>query len=142
MATSSSNSSPRPSSPRILSVGQCGADSRSIASLLSTHFAATVDTADTAAHARRRIDETAYDLVLVNRILDADGDSGLDLITALAAAAASPPVMLVSDRADAQSSATTAGAVPGFGKATLRQASTVTTLQRALARSGKSSTPA
>jgi hypothetical protein len=61
----------------------------------------------------------AYDVVLVNRVLDADGSSGLDVIEDLLSAKTSVPVMLVSDLPDAQGAAITLGAGRGFGKADL-----------------------
>ncbi len=61
--------------------------------------------------------------MLVNRVFDADGSSGLDFIKTLKADAAltATPVMLVSNYEDAQAQAVAVGAVPGFGKATLGQ---------------------
>jgi CheY-like chemotaxis protein len=61
--------------------------------------------------------------VLVNRVLDADGSSGLELIRALKAEEQlrDVPVLLVSNYEDAQAQAVQAGAVPGFGKAELGQ---------------------
>ena len=72
------------------------------------------DAATAQAHA-----ETA-DLMLVNRKLDGDFDtgSGLDLIRELMALPRRRAViMLVSNHADAQSQAEALGAAPGFGKA-------------------------
>lgn len=136
-ASSISGGGEKGGGPRILSVGQCGADSRAIASLLTGQLGATVDAAATAADARRKVGATPYRLVLVNRIFDADGDSGLSLIGELAGMAGGPPVMLVSDRADAQTSAVAAGAMPGFGKAALRQPGTLATIKRALGASAR-----
>lgn len=60
----------------------------------------------------------AYDLVLVNRVLDEDSSSGLDLIRQLKAdpALARIPVLLVSNYVDAQAQAVALGALRGFGK--------------------------
>ncbi len=59
-----------------------------------------------------------FDLVLVNRICDADGAPGVELIRALKSnpTTADVPVMLVSDHASAQDEAVGMGALPGFGK--------------------------
>lgn len=60
------------------------------------------------------------DLLLVNRKLDGDFDtgSGLDLIRVLMALPQGrAAIMLVSNHADAQSQAEALGAAPGFGKA-------------------------
>ncbi|MEO0512833.1 MAG: hypothetical protein AAF108_08065 [Planctomycetota bacterium] len=57
-------------------------------------------------------------LLLVNRVLDGafPTESGVELIRTLAAADKAPPAMLISNFADAQEEAESAGAVPGFGK--------------------------
>jgi CheY-like chemotaxis protein len=62
-----------------------------------------------------------YALVLVNRVLDADGSAGVDVVRAIKAdeALRRVPVMLVSNHEDAQEEAVSAGAEPGFGKAEL-----------------------
>jgi hypothetical protein len=111
-------------SPKVLSIGQCGADTRQIAAMLAGRFGAETVAAATAADARRRLESGGFDLVLVNRILDADGSSGLTFITAHIASGDATPAMLVSDRPDAQQSAIAAGARPGFGKSALHAAAT------------------
>jgi two-component system chemotaxis response regulator CheY len=108
---------------RVLSVGQCYADHLSISSTLQRHFGAEVVSADSSAVALEQLRQGGFDLVLVNRVFDADGASGLDFIKRVRAEAGSrpPPVMLVSNYEDAQKDAIAAGAVPGFGKAALGQ---------------------
>jgi len=105
---------------RVLSVGQCGADHGGISWALRA-FGAEVAPAATQAEALERLRNEAFDLVLVNRVFDRDGDSGVDLIRRLKAdeALRATPVMLVSNHADAQREAVEAGAEPGFGKAVL-----------------------
>jgi CheY-like chemotaxis protein len=78
---------------------------------------------DTAVQALARLRGESFDLVLVNRILDADGSSGVDFIRQLKDddQLAEVPVMLVSNYVDAQEEAEQAGAVRGFGKAALGQ---------------------
>jgi two-component system chemotaxis response regulator CheY len=106
---------------RVLSVGQCGADHWSISRTLQRAFAVEVEPAATAVQALQKLRQGSYALVLVNRVFDADGGSGLDLIGQLKADGQlrEVPVMLVSNYADAQQQATAAGALPGFGKASL-----------------------
>lgn len=108
---------------RVLSVGQCLADHMSITSTLRSHFRVEVQGADTPAEALEQLRGGSFDLVLVNRIGDADGSSGVAFIRQLKAdeALRSVPVLLVSNYADAQREAEQAGAVPGFGKAALGQ---------------------
>jgi CheY-like chemotaxis protein len=109
------------SAKRVLNVGQCAADNWSIARTLEKHFRAEVVPASDAAEALDRLERESFDLVLVNRVLDADGSSGLDVIKRVRGedALRGAPVMLVSNYEDAQREAAAAGAVPGFGKAAL-----------------------
>ena len=104
--------------PSVLSVGQCGLDHSVLSRYLSEHFNAEVVRVQTEADAVRRLEQTAYDLILVNRKLDVDGSDGVEIVRRLQASAqfAQCPVMLVSNYADAQSAAVEAGAALGFGK--------------------------
>jgi CheY-like chemotaxis protein len=105
---------------RVLSVGQCAADHAGISWALRK-FGVEVTPAATQAEALQRLRLEAFDLVLVNRVIDADGDVGVELIRRMKAdrALGATPVMLVSNHADAQREAVEAGAEPGFGKAAL-----------------------
>ena len=95
-----------------------GPDHYSIAWTLRGHFGAEVVPASRADEAFELLKKGPFDLLLVNRILDADHTSGLEVIKRLkdTPASASTPVMLVSNLPDAQNQATAAGALPGFGK--------------------------
>lgn len=126
---------------RILDVGQCHLDGPRMEALWRKTLDATVDRCDTARDALQRVARTDYDLVLVNRILDADGSSGLDLIRDLLKAGASAPVMLVSDRSDAQNAAVALGAVPGFGKAALNDPATVELVKAAASGDARDARP-
>jgi len=66
--------------------------------------------------------DTPFDLILVNRLLDADGSPAMDVLSSLKAtpSTAEIPVMVVSNFEDAQKTAVEAGAVRGFGKAALQ----------------------
>jgi CheY-like chemotaxis protein len=106
---------------RVLSVGQCQADHSQLAQTLRQRFGAqTVGAAD-ADEALAMLEGNRFDLVLVNRVFDADGGSGLDLIRRLKGDPdlTTTPVMLVSNYEDAQFEAVQAGAAAGFGKAAL-----------------------
>lgn len=116
---------------KILDVGQCHMDGPRMAALWRKTMNATVDRCDTAREALERAGQTAYDLVLVNRILDADGSSGLDLIRDLVASGSSAPVMLVSNHSDAQDAAVALGAVRGFGKNALNDPKTTQLVEQA-----------
>jgi CheY-like chemotaxis protein len=123
------------SAKSVLSLGQCAADNYAINQFLVSSFDVQVTEADTAAEALERLRATPVDLVLVNRILDVDGDSGLDFISRLKAEPEMTgiPVILVSNHAEAQKQAVTRGALLGFGKAQLADAKTVDLLKAVLA---------
>jgi CheY-like chemotaxis protein len=106
---------------RVLNVGQCAADNWSISRTLESEFSVEVVPVSTASEALAKLRQESFALVLVNRILDRDGSSGLDLIRKVKAdeKLAEVPIMLVSNYADAQQQAAKVGAAPGFGKAEL-----------------------
>ena len=113
--------------PRVLDVGQCDLDHGNITRLLKSEFDATVDRARDTAQVSHLLDFYAYDLVLVNRLFDADGSAGQELIDQLKSGeqATTTPVMLVSNFEDAQAAAQQSGAEPGFGKANLESPETI-----------------
>ncbi len=119
---------------KVLDVGQCGFDHRLIKRLIETSFHATVDQADTADEAIRMAKNAKYDLILVNRLLDIDHSPGIGLIDQLKSSddTASIPVMLISNYPQAQAEAKSAGAVEGFGKSAIQDASTRSALDRYL----------
>jgi CheY-like chemotaxis protein len=104
---------------RVLDVGQCGPDHATICRFFAAHFndveveqAAAAD--DTLALLRRG----HFDLVLVNRKLDEDYSDGIEVIHAIKRhpELADVPVMLVTNYAEHQDAAVSAGAIRGFGK--------------------------
>lgn len=103
----------------ILSVGQCGFDHSSLARFLSRTLPARIEAAATSAECLQKLALGSYNLVLVNRIIDGDGSSGIDLVTQLCAHRECPPVMLVSNLPEAQAAAVAVGAVAGFGKSSI-----------------------
>ncbi len=109
--------------PRILSVGQCSFDHGMISRHLRTIYGAEVVGANAVGEALVSLRAGNFDVVLINRILDADGTPGIELIRAIKAEPdlAAIPVMLVSNYEDAQMEAQSVGAVPGFGKTDLLQ---------------------
>ncbi len=112
---------PAMSAPRVLSVGQCGYDHGRIARFLRDTFGAQVEGVDTADEALAALRAGPFRLILVNRVLDGDGSSGLGLIRSIKADATTggTPTMLVSNYPEAQSQAVGLGAIAGFGKADL-----------------------
>ena len=122
------------SSRKVLSVGQCMADHGRITHLFQSAFGAEVVSADTTRESIELLRHEAFDLVLVNRVFDVDGDSGIDFIRQMNAdeQLRKTPVMLVSNYEDAQARAVAAGAQPGFGKASLREPETMELLHNYL----------
>jgi CheY-like chemotaxis protein len=118
----------------VLNVGQCGPDDSSIRRLIENQFPATVSSADTQRQAFEMALQNSYDLILINRILDADGSEGMQLLRDLKAdpRTQSIPVMLVSNYHQVQQAAIAEGALPGFGKATLNTEATTEELGKIL----------
>ncbi len=110
----------------VLSVGQCRPDHAAISHYLTSHFDANVLTADSALETNEILKNQEFDLILINRKLDADYSDGMEILQNLCAdkATADIPVMLVSNFAEWQQKAVAAGARYGFGKAELNQPET------------------
>ena len=99
---------------KVLNVGQCGMDGPAIARALRDNFGCSVVDAESLREATDVLDTQDFDLVLVNRIFDATGEEGLELVKSVGEDG--PPVMMVSNYDDAQTAAESAGGVRGFGK--------------------------
>lgn len=122
-------------SKRILDVGQCDIDHWQISQMLTKHFDVEVVRAKTHADAMQEVSNGAFDLILVNRINDADHSEGLEFLQTVKQRpeSESVPVMLVSNFDDAQNAAVEAGAIRGFGKSALADSATVEQLRSVLA---------
>jgi CheY-like chemotaxis protein len=120
---------------KVIDVGNCSADHSKIRRVVETHFAAEVVCARDWSDARAELDAGPAALVLVNRLLDADGSDGVEFIRRLKAdpRGTSVPCMLISNYDEYQQRAVEAGAVRGFGKAELDQPSTIEKLRTLLA---------
>ena len=119
--------------PRVLNVGQCVPDHMSISSYLRRQFGAETVKVDSEADALDLIGKGDVDLVLVNRLYDADGSPGLETVKAITSGDGVPPVMLVSNYEEAQADAVKAGALPGFGKSDLGTSAATDKLKPVLA---------
>jgi response regulator RpfG family c-di-GMP phosphodiesterase len=121
---------------RILSIGQCAADHYRITRTFQDHFAAEVLGADNETESAQILKQQDIDLILVNRVLDATGSSGLDVIMSLKKDSEGLviPMMLVSNYEDAQEDAVKLGAIKGFGKAALGQPVMLSVVRRILER--------
>ena len=111
---------------KVLDVGQCNADHSRITSTLERNFDVEIHRAHSHNEAIKLAADTKFDLILINRLLDADGTPGMDILKALKteASTAEVPVMVVSNYKEAQETAVEKGAVEGFGKAALDTAET------------------
>lgn len=121
-------------SKRVLSIGQCAADTYGLTTFLRGHFGAELLPVGTAKQALAALRQEKYDLVLINRLLDADGSQGMDILRRMKAdpELARLPVMLVSNYAASQLEAKAAGALPGFGKSQLDEPQTLERLEAIL----------
>ena len=104
---------------RVLNVGQCGYDHGTIARFLGRGFGADVVGAGTPKEAIKVLRVEKFDLVLVNRVSDADGSSGLDLIRRLEGrpGARRDPGDARQQLPRRPGAGRALGALPGFGKA-------------------------
>lgn len=103
---------------RVLDVGNCSPDHRSIRRLLQVNFDADVVQAHGRADTLELVRREHYDLVLVNRKLDRDSSDGIEIIEAIKTdqSLKDIPVMLITNFAKYQDEAVAFGAMPGFGK--------------------------
>ena len=118
-------------------MGQCGYDHSQLTSMLS-EFKCEITRAKTRNEALHYLEKETFDLILVNRIIDYDGSSGLELVKSIIKNQQGE-VMLVSDIEDAQREAVAAGALPGFGKSQLRAPGTREKIEKAFLVKEKSS---
>ena len=103
---------------QVLSIGQCGPDHCTLSRFIESHFQATVTPAQVCTDSLDHLEKQPFDLILVNRKLDADYSDGLDVLRKIKSDERfqSIPVMLVTNYPEHQEQAVAAGAVPGFGK--------------------------
>ena len=93
-------------------------DHAAIRSLVTRQFAASVTQTHGLADTLAALRSGQYDLVTINRKLDADYSDGLEILRAIKAdpQLAATPVMLVTNYPEHQQTAVEAGAELGFGK--------------------------
>jgi DNA-binding NtrC family response regulator len=108
-----------PMALRVLSVGSCGSDDARLARVVVAETGSAFQSAYDPDEALEKITKGDFSLILVNRVIDGDGSSGVDFIGRARASGVTAPLMLISDYADAQAAAVANGALPGFGKSTL-----------------------
>jgi DNA-binding NarL/FixJ family response regulator len=103
---------------RVLDVGQCSMDHGTIRAYLTRNFDCEVVQTHGADDTLRQLKNGPFDLVLINRKLDADYSDGVEIIQQIKAdpSIAGVPVMLVTNFPEHQEAAISAGAIRGFGK--------------------------
>jgi CheY-like chemotaxis protein len=118
---------------RVLSIGNCAFDNGSLRSAVSG-FGAELEAAEDWTDAIDLMRREKFDLVLVNRRLDADGSDGLEIIREIKQSDEfqDVPVMLLSNYPQYQAQAVSAGAEPGFGKSQLHSRETSELLRKYL----------
>ena len=119
---------------KVLDVGQCDLDNSLISDMLTTNFDVVVDRVKTRDQAFDAVKNTAYDLVLINRLLDIERSEGADVLADIKndESTARTKVMIVSNFEDAQRTAVAAGAEAGFGKSALNVPATIDLLNQYL----------
>ena len=119
---------------QVLDVGQCVPDHAAIRRLLESRFGAGVEQTHGADDTLARLRESPFDLVLINRKLDADYTDGIEILKAIKEdpELSAVPVMLVTNYPEHQQAAVEAGAEPGFGKDSLRSTETAERLAKFL----------
>jgi CheY-like chemotaxis protein len=119
---------------RVLDVGQCVPDHAAIRRLVERQFGAEVVQAHGPSDTISALRSSSFDLVLINRKLDADYSDGIEILQTIKAdpALAAVPVMLVTNYPEHQQAAVAAGAEEGFGKAQLAETATREKLERFL----------
>jgi len=120
---------------RVLDVGQCGPDHAAIRRYLTTHFDVEVVPTHGLADTLAELRVNHFDLVLINRKLDADYSDGIEVVRAIKAAAETKhvPVMLVTNYPEHQDAAEAVGAHRGFGKLEFESPETIERLAAILA---------
>lgn len=115
----------------VVDCGNCGPDYNSIRNLIQRNFDAVVEQTHGAEDTLARLHKGGVDLICVNRKLDRDYTDGMDVIRQIKSddRFKETPVMLVSNYEEHQSAAVAVGAVPGFGKLSLSDPTTVDLLK-------------
>ena len=119
---------------RLLDVGNCGPDHGALCDVVERICAVEVIQAHGLDDAWQQLTTGSFDLVTVNRLMDRDGSSGLEIIQRIKQdeSLRDTPVMLVSNYEDAQDQAVQLGAERGYGKSQLHTEQTSQLLGRFL----------
>lgn len=116
---------------RVLSIGNCGYDHGNLSSALAKHFDVEMISAESVKEATAAVSRDQFDLIVVNRLFDSTGESGIELIKKFKETVKSP-MMLISNYPEYQQQAIDVGAVPGFGKTQVGKAELVKVVEEYL----------
>ncbi len=120
---------------RVLDVGNCTPDHSSITQMIESRFDAVVTQVHDSDETLQMLQSEDFDLVLINRLMDRSGASGLDIVKRIKSDErhSAIPVMLITNFQEHQQMAVEAGGVPGFGKNSLNLPATIDLLAEYLA---------
>jgi CheY-like chemotaxis protein len=120
---------------KVLSIGQCGPDHACLSGFLQSEFDAEVEPAFLLDDALEKLRAKPFDLVLINRKLDADYSDGIGILESIKSVPdlCNIPVMVITNYPEHQQKAVAAGAVRGFGKLELKDPQTLERLRPFLA---------
>jgi len=119
---------------RVLDVGQCVPDHAAIRRLMEGTFGAEVVQTHGLDDTLAALRGGHFDLVLINRKLDADYSDGIEILKRIKAEPpiSAVPVMLITNYPEYQQASIAAGGEPGFGKAELANAETHAKIKKLL----------
>lgn len=118
---------------KVISIGQCSYDHSQLSTLFKK-LDVQIIKVNLESELFEILKNEKPSLIIVNRVNDSDGSSGIALIKKLKLAleTAEIPIMLVSNYDDAQAEAISHGALDGFGKSSIFAPTTVEKVKLAL----------
>ncbi|NUM41581.1 MAG: response regulator [Leptospiraceae bacterium] len=119
---------------KVMSVGQCNPDHSTLKNFFERKFDCEITRIDTTQEALIELKKSKYDLVLVNRKIDADYTDGIILIQEMKReqSISDIPVMMISNYPEAQEESIQNGGTLGFGKLEYGKEETMEKLKKIL----------
>ena len=119
---------------KVLDVGNCNPDHGALTHLLQSNFDVDVSRSHGMRDTLELLQINEFDLILVNRLMDRDGSSGLEVIKKIKedANSTNTPVMMITNYPDHQEAAVSVGAIIGFGKSELHDPETLKKIEACL----------
>ncbi len=117
----------------VVSAGSCSPDNAALARVVQKLTQVDWIAVESGAELKQLLVDKSPDLIFVNRVFDATGEDGIEIIEEFAKASnESPHMMLISNFDWAQTKARAAGALAGFGKSQLFDTATRLLIKNAL----------